>query len=229
MSVRPSLAGQSAPPLGPTSLPNHTLPPSATPNSPAPPQVASSSQSDQSTDSLPSPSLFVGVACASLSMGKVHGSLARAGKVKSQTPKVEPQEKKKKVSQAHTPTPPVAAADCCVSSQGVRPRQEADHLQPPLRQRHHPDRRTRRKEEGEQSDTHGLAHGSRVAGGWLADGLLSWFVVRSRSTSSPPASLVKSDPTCVCSRAGIRTLLQPNKGSGGEKGLDERCREGGWE
>ncbi|KAI8051507.1 ribosomal protein S30 [Syncephalis plumigaleata] len=28
--------------------------------------------------------------------GKVHGSLARAGKVKSQTPKVEPQEKKKK-------------------------------------------------------------------------------------------------------------------------------------
>ncbi|KAF2118643.1 ribosomal protein S30 [Lophiotrema nucula] len=29
-------------------------------------------------------------------MGKVHGSLARAGKVKSQTPKVEPQEKKKK-------------------------------------------------------------------------------------------------------------------------------------
>ncbi|KAM0749011.1 ribosomal protein S30 [Meredithblackwellia eburnea MCA 4105] len=31
-------------------------------------------------------------------MGKVHGSLARAGKVKSQTPKVEPQEKKKKVT-----------------------------------------------------------------------------------------------------------------------------------
>ncbi|KAL8292102.1 hypothetical protein RQP46_001568 [Phenoliferia psychrophenolica] len=29
--------------------------------------------------------------------GGVHGSLARAGKVKSQTPKVEPQEKKKKV------------------------------------------------------------------------------------------------------------------------------------
>ncbi|ERT00461.1 40S ribosomal protein S30 [Sporothrix schenckii ATCC 58251] len=28
-------------------------------------------------------------------MGKVHGSLARAGKVKSQTPKVEPQESKK--------------------------------------------------------------------------------------------------------------------------------------
>jgi small subunit ribosomal protein S30e len=28
-------------------------------------------------------------------MGKVHGSLARAGKVKSQTPKVPPQEKKK--------------------------------------------------------------------------------------------------------------------------------------
>ncbi|EJD01789.1 uncharacterized protein FOMMEDRAFT_134471 [Fomitiporia mediterranea MF3/22] len=28
-------------------------------------------------------------------MGKVHGSLARAGKVRSQTPKVEPQEKKK--------------------------------------------------------------------------------------------------------------------------------------
>ncbi|RKF62903.1 40S ribosomal protein S30-B [Erysiphe neolycopersici] len=28
-------------------------------------------------------------------MGKVHGSLARAGKVKSQTPKVERQEKKK--------------------------------------------------------------------------------------------------------------------------------------
>ncbi|KAJ3262546.1 hypothetical protein HDV06_002549 [Boothiomyces sp. JEL0866] len=31
-------------------------------------------------------------------MGKVHGSLARAGKVKSHTPKVEPQEKKKKVT-----------------------------------------------------------------------------------------------------------------------------------
>ncbi|KAJ1967631.1 hypothetical protein IWQ62_001737 [Dispira parvispora] len=30
-------------------------------------------------------------------MGKVHGSLARAGKVKSQTPKVEAQEKVKKV------------------------------------------------------------------------------------------------------------------------------------
>jgi small subunit ribosomal protein S30e len=29
-------------------------------------------------------------------MGKVHGSLARAGKVKSQTPKVSPQDKKKK-------------------------------------------------------------------------------------------------------------------------------------
>ncbi|KAI1169859.1 ribosomal protein S30 [Nemania sp. FL0916] len=29
-------------------------------------------------------------------MGKVHGSLARAGKVRSQTPKVEPQEKPKK-------------------------------------------------------------------------------------------------------------------------------------
>jgi len=28
-------------------------------------------------------------------MGKVHGSLARAGKVKSQTPKVEKQEKEK--------------------------------------------------------------------------------------------------------------------------------------
>jgi small subunit ribosomal protein S30e len=28
-------------------------------------------------------------------MGKVHGSLARAGKVKSQTPKVEKEEKKK--------------------------------------------------------------------------------------------------------------------------------------
>ncbi|KAG9391114.1 ribosomal protein S30 [Carpediemonas membranifera] len=29
-------------------------------------------------------------------MGKVHGSLARAGKVRNQTPKVEPQEDKKK-------------------------------------------------------------------------------------------------------------------------------------
>ncbi|KAG1662832.1 hypothetical protein FOA52_009046 [Chlamydomonas sp. UWO 241] len=29
-------------------------------------------------------------------MGKVHGSLARAGKVRGQTPKVPPQEKKKK-------------------------------------------------------------------------------------------------------------------------------------
>ncbi|KAK3832791.1 MAG: ribosomal protein S30-domain-containing protein [Linnemannia gamsii] len=31
-------------------------------------------------------------------MGKVHGSLARAGKVKSQTPKVAKQEKKKKLT-----------------------------------------------------------------------------------------------------------------------------------
>eukprot|EP00798_Chlamydomonas_sp_ICE-L_P015624 gene15624-21729_t len=31
-----------------------------------------------------------------LNMGKVHGSLARAGKVRGQTPKVAPQEKKKK-------------------------------------------------------------------------------------------------------------------------------------
>ncbi len=31
-----------------------------------------------------------------LSAGKVHGSLARAGKVRGQTPKVPPQEKKKK-------------------------------------------------------------------------------------------------------------------------------------
>ncbi|TIA97280.1 hypothetical protein E3P92_03007 [Wallemia ichthyophaga] len=30
-----------------------------------------------------------------LAVGKVHGSLARAGKVRSQAPKVEPQEKKK--------------------------------------------------------------------------------------------------------------------------------------
>eukprot|EP00310_Coccolithus_braarudii_P017318 CAMPEP_0183343224 /NCGR_PEP_ID=MMETSP0164_2-20130417/9185_1 /TAXON_ID=221442 /ORGANISM="Coccolithus pelagicus ssp braarudi, Strain PLY182g" /LENGTH=62 /DNA_ID=CAMNT_0025513995 /DNA_START=112 /DNA_END=300 /DNA_ORIENTATION=- len=30
-------------------------------------------------------------------MGKVHGSLARAGKVKGQTPKVEKQDKKKRV------------------------------------------------------------------------------------------------------------------------------------
>ncbi|KAK4058678.1 40S ribosomal protein S30 [Microbotryomycetes sp. JL221] len=35
---------------------------------------------------------------AGVAEGKVHGSLARAGKVKSQTPKVEPQEKKKKVT-----------------------------------------------------------------------------------------------------------------------------------
>nr|XP_042898578.1 uncharacterized protein LOC107455604 [Parasteatoda tepidariorum]XP_042898586.1 uncharacterized protein LOC107455604 [Parasteatoda tepidariorum]XP_042898587.1 uncharacterized protein LOC107455604 [Parasteatoda tepidariorum]XP_042898592.1 uncharacterized protein LOC107455604 [Parasteatoda tepidariorum] len=34
--------------------------------------------------------------CAKLRGGKVHGSLARAGKVKGQTPKVEKQEKKKK-------------------------------------------------------------------------------------------------------------------------------------
>lgn len=34
--------------------------------------------------------------CAPLLGGKVHGSLARAGKVKGQTPKVEKQEKKKK-------------------------------------------------------------------------------------------------------------------------------------
>jgi len=31
-------------------------------------------------------------------MGKVHGSLARAGKVKGQTPKITPSEKKKKPS-----------------------------------------------------------------------------------------------------------------------------------
>ncbi|XP_054724233.1 FAU ubiquitin-like and ribosomal protein S30 [Uloborus diversus] len=34
--------------------------------------------------------------CVGLKGGKVHGSLARAGKVKGQTPKVEKQEKKKK-------------------------------------------------------------------------------------------------------------------------------------
>ena len=34
--------------------------------------------------------------CARLKGGKVHGSLARAGKVKGQTPKVEKQEKRKK-------------------------------------------------------------------------------------------------------------------------------------
>lgn len=34
--------------------------------------------------------------CIRVRGGKVHGSLARAGKVKGQTPKVEPQEKKKK-------------------------------------------------------------------------------------------------------------------------------------
>jgi len=34
--------------------------------------------------------------CVRLLGGKVHGSLARAGKVKGQTPKVEKQEKKKK-------------------------------------------------------------------------------------------------------------------------------------
>jgi len=38
---------------------------------------------------------FVDV-CVRLRGGKVHGSLARAGKVKGQTPKVEKQEKKKK-------------------------------------------------------------------------------------------------------------------------------------
>merc|ERR1712137_888712 len=48
-------------------------------------------------------------------MGKVHGSLARAGKVKSQTPKVEPQEKKK--------TP--------------KGRKEENHVHPPFRERHH--------------------------------------------------------------------------------------------
>jgi small subunit ribosomal protein S30e len=31
-------------------------------------------------------------------MGKVHGGLSRAGKVKGQTPKVEPEDKKKKVT-----------------------------------------------------------------------------------------------------------------------------------
>ncbi|XP_046399582.1 uncharacterized protein LOC124166042 [Ischnura elegans] len=43
--------------------------------------------------SLPSPMLDLNVP---LKGGKVHGSLARAGKVKNQTPKVEKQEKKKK-------------------------------------------------------------------------------------------------------------------------------------
>ena len=33
-------------------------------------------------------------------MGKVHGSLARAGKVKGQTPKVEKQKKKKKTKRS---------------------------------------------------------------------------------------------------------------------------------
>ncbi|KAK6636661.1 hypothetical protein RUM43_010323 [Polyplax serrata] len=41
-------------------------------------------------------SSIVEVLCGGLLGGKVHGSLARAGKVKGQTPKVEKQEKKKK-------------------------------------------------------------------------------------------------------------------------------------
>ncbi|EEB20002.1 40S ribosomal protein S30, putative [Pediculus humanus corporis] len=41
-------------------------------------------------------SSVVEVLCGGLLGGKVHGSLARAGKVKGQTPKVEKQEKKKK-------------------------------------------------------------------------------------------------------------------------------------
>lgn len=43
--------------------------------------------------SLPSAELDINVPMLG---GKVHGSLARAGKVKGQTPKVEKQEKKKK-------------------------------------------------------------------------------------------------------------------------------------
>ncbi|KAF8651068.1 hypothetical protein AX16_004931 [Volvariella volvacea WC 439] len=41
------------------------------------------------------PSSYTAYAKLQDNMGKVHGSLARAGKVKSQTPKVEKQEKKK--------------------------------------------------------------------------------------------------------------------------------------
>lgn len=39
---------------------------------------------------------FIDIYCQNFATGKVHGSLARAGKVKGQTPKVEKQEKKKK-------------------------------------------------------------------------------------------------------------------------------------
>ncbi|XPS72179.1 hypothetical protein M3J09_004345 [Ascochyta lentis] len=55
-------------------------------------------------------------------MGKVHGSLARAGKVKSQTRRAPGEEE---------------------DPQG--PRQEEAHLHPPFRQRHH----DRRQEEDE--------------------------------------------------------------------------------
>ena len=70
---------------------------------------------------------------------------------------------------------------------GLRPRQEADHLQPPLRQRHHPDRRTR-KEEGSHPRT--LPHSAGVRSRQLIMFLWGLFL-HSRSTSSPLASLVK--------------------------------------
>ena len=43
-------------------------------------------------------------------MGKVHGSLARAGKVKNQTPKVAKAEKKKARSTLGSPRPPPKSA-----------------------------------------------------------------------------------------------------------------------
>ena len=46
--------------------------------------------------------------------GKVHGSLARAGKVKGQTPKVEPQEKKKQKTGALQPLNGMPARSQCV-------------------------------------------------------------------------------------------------------------------
>ena len=56
---------------------------------------------------------------ASLFQGKVHGSLARAGKVKGQTPKVEKQDKKRKprgnfTETARTPSSPQLPTYTCL-------------------------------------------------------------------------------------------------------------------
>jgi ribosomal protein S30 len=60
------------------------------------------------------PCCATSLACAAFLAGKVHGSLARAGKVRGQTPKVPKQEKKKqpKVSTRRRQSGGVAALRC---------------------------------------------------------------------------------------------------------------------